>query len=65
MSSNEKSLRMGLVVFAVVMAMCSIANCYVIYNRDRGIARLQVRIDALEAKVNTLMRKSVTFTRAE
>lgn len=65
MSTNEKSLRVGLVVFAFVMTTCSVANCYALYQRDRGLARLQVRIDALEAKVNTLTRKPVTFIRAE
>lgn len=65
MSNNQKTLQVGLLVFAVVMTMCSLVNGYAIYQRDTGIARLQVRIDALEARLNTLARKGTALTRTE
>jgi hypothetical protein len=65
MSTERTSVRIGFVCFVAVMIVWTIANAYAGHKRDKSLARLQVRIDALEARMNTITRRTVPTARAE
>jgi hypothetical protein len=57
MSTDQKFFRIGFVLIAAAMLVCAFANAYTANKRDKSLARLQVRIDALEARLNIIARK--------
>ena len=57
MSTDQKLFRIGFVLVAAAMIACAMANAYAVNKRDKSLARLQVRIDALEARLNIIARK--------
>jgi uncharacterized protein YoxC len=57
MSTDQTFIRIGFLLIAVAMIVCAIANAYAANKRDKSLARLQVRIDALEARLNIIARK--------
>ncbi len=57
MSTDQKLFRIGFVLVAMAIIVCAIANAYAVNKRDKSLARLQVRIDALEARLNIISRK--------